>query len=289
MSTDPMPFSRRTWMTLEPIHGMVYFTPHGPPTYDALGLKGRQHYFAPRGAALGAASPEVTISTFYNFSPAVVRAAIPSAWDVATPGAVLDARYRVVDASLREAGGALIGSDDVKNAAELAKRAALVACESLEGRPLFAAHANLPWPDDDHLVLWHAQTLLREFRGDGHIALLVSQGLSGIEALITHAATGLVPAAILQSMRGWTDEEWSVGIRGLRERGLIRADSIAFTEAGAAQRGHIEERTDALSAAPYEAIGEDGCKALRGGARALSQAVINTGWMPVRRTLPDEA
>jgi len=32
--------------------------------------------------------------------------------------------------------------------------------------------------------------LLREYRGDGHIAALVAHGLSGIEALITHIATG---------------------------------------------------------------------------------------------------
>lgn len=275
-------------MTLEPIHGMVYFTPHGPLIYDALGLKGRQHYFAPRVAALGAASAEVTISTFYNFSPTLVRAAIPSAWDIAIPATVLDARLRVVDTSLREAGGALIGSAEVKTAAQLAKRAALVAGESLEGRPLFAAHAQLPWPDDDHLVLWHAQTLLREFRGDGHIALLVSEGLSGIEALITHAATGLVPAAVLQSMRGWTDDEWNAGIDGLRTRGLLNEDALTFTAAGEAQRAHIEARTDSLSAAPYEAIGEEGCKALRSVARGLSQAVVDTGWVPIRRTLPAE-
>ena len=275
-------------MTLEPIHGMVYFTPHGPAEYSALGLSGRQHYFAPRVAAMGPASPETTIATFYNFSPVLVRAAIPSAWDVATPEQILDARYRVVDASLREAAGALLGSESIKAAAAIAKRAALQACESLEGRPLFAAHANLSWPDDDHMVLWHAQTLLREYRGDGHIALLVAEGLDGIEALITHAATGLVPAAVLQSMRGWTDEEWHAGVERLRSRGLIASDSMSFTDAGAAQRAHIESRTDSLSSAPYEAIGEDTCRDLRAAARPLAQAVLETGWVPIRRSLPDE-
>ncbi len=163
MSSEPTPVQRRTWMTLEPIHGMVYFTPHGAPIYDALGLTARQHYFAPRMAAAGAASAELTIATFYNFSPRLVRGAVPSAWSVASPAAILDARYRVVDASLREVASALLGSPEVARAATLAKRAALTACESLDGRPLFAAHASLPWPDENHLVLWHTQTLLREF------------------------------------------------------------------------------------------------------------------------------
>jgi hypothetical protein len=285
-----MPVQRRTWMTLEPIHGMVYFTPHGGPIYDALGLTARQHYFAPRMAAAGAASAELTIATFYNFSPALVRAAVPSAWSVASPNAILDARYRVVDASLREAGGALLGTAEIARAAALAKRAALVACESLDGRPLFAAHAALPWPEEDHLVLWHAQTLLREFRGDGHIALLVSEGLSGLEALLSHAATGAVPGEVLKSMRGWTDDEWNAGIESMRAKGLLvrsATDAIAFTPLGVEQRDRIEARTDVLAAAPYLVLGDDECAELRASARPLAQAILASGWLPIRRPLPE--
>jgi hypothetical protein len=288
MSSELMTVERRTWMTLEPIHGMVYFTPHGPAIYDALGLKARQHYFAPRMAAAGAASAELTIATFYNFSPALVRGAVPSAWSVASPAAILDARYRVVDASLREAGSALLGTPEVTRAAALAKRAALVACELLDGRPLFAAHASLPWPDEDHLVLWHAQTLLREFRGDGHIALLVGEGLNGLEALLSHAATGVVPGEVLKSMRGWTDDEWNAGIESMRAKGLLVSDAIAFTPLGVEQRDRIEARTDVLAAAPYEALGDDGCAELRAVARPLAQAILAAGWLPIRRPLPED-
>jgi hypothetical protein len=288
MTTDPMPYSRRTWMTLEPIHGMVYFTPHGSKVYDAMGLTARQHYFAPRMAAAGAASAELTIATFYNFSPVLVRGAVPSAWSVASPAAIVDARYRVVDASLREAGGAMIGSAEIAKAAALAKRAALVACESLVGRPLFAAHAALPWPDEDHLVLWHAQTLLREYRGDGHIALLVTEGLNGMEALLSHAGTGAVPAAILQSMRGWTDDEWNRGIESMRAKGLLASDSITLTPLGMEQRTRIEAQTDRLAEAPYLALGEENCATLRAAARPLSQAIVDLGWSPVRKPPPEQ-
>ena len=41
------------------------------------------------------------------------------------------------------------------------------------------------------------------------VALLVTHGLSGIEALITHAAAGDVPVGILRATRGWPDEAWN--------------------------------------------------------------------------------
>ena len=82
----------------------------------------------------------------------------------------------------------------MRRAAELARAAAEEASRRIEGRPLAAAHADVAWPAEPHLVLWHAQSILREYRGDGHIALLVVHGLSGVEALVTHAAAGDVPA-----------------------------------------------------------------------------------------------
>ena len=83
----------------------------------------------------------------------------------------------------------------------LARRAAEAACEHPQGRPLFAAHAALPWPDEPLLQLWHAQTLLREFRGDGHVACLLSEGVGPLDALVLHAATGEVPVDFLKASR----------------------------------------------------------------------------------------
>ena len=147
----------------------------------------------------------------------------------------------------------------------------------MEGRPLAAAHADVPWPDEPHLVLWHAQSILREYRGDGHIALLVMHGLSGIEALVTHAAAGDVPARLLRSTRGWPRDAWDAAVEALRERGwLAQGDELRFTEWGAAQRQAIEDGTDALAAAPYDALGDDACTELRAlvrpGARSSPTA-----------------
>lgn len=284
---DPMT-ARRTWMTLEPIHGMVYFSPHGAPTYESAGLVGRSTYFASRAAALGPVGPELITSTFYNFAPTLVREAMAGVWDRIPPATVITARLAVVDASLRDAAPALVASDEVRAAVELARRAALAACERVEGKPLFAAHTTLAWPTEPHLALWHAQTLLREYRGDIHIALLVSEGLNGLEALVTHAATGAVPADMLRTLRGWTDDEWNAAVEALRVRGILSADALTLSTTGEALRQSLEDRTDALSADAWAVLGDDGCKALRFAARPLSAAVIDAGWSPLRKLPPAE-
>ena len=129
--------------------------------------------------------------------------------------------------------------------------------------------------DDPVLVLWHAQSLLREFRGDGHIAALVTEGISGIEALVLHGGTGEVPRRTLQSTRGWTDDEWNAAALGLRSRGWLEEDG-SLTDAGRAHRQGVEDRTDALARPAYEALGEDGCARLRTLVRPFAKAVVES-------------
>jgi hypothetical protein len=229
-------------------------------------------YFASRSAPMGAVSAEVVIATFFNFNPDLVRSVIPSAWHEATPENVLAARLRVADVGLRRMLGDGVESPELAEAAVLARRAAEVACEHPEGRALFGGHASLPWPDAPHLVLWHAQTLLREFRGDAHVAALMLYGLNGLDALISHAASGDVAADVLRTSRAYSEEEWAAGVERLAARGIVDADG-AFTERGRQQRQAIEQRTDDSSVAPYEVLGEDGCERLRALARPFSRTV----------------
>jgi hypothetical protein len=268
--------ARVTFRALEPIHGMIYFSPHGPRAYAELGFKDRRMmYFASRSAALGAVPAEVTIATFFNFNPAVVRAALPAAWDIAMPAQVLTARLTAVDRSLRQAWGDDVASPQVREAAAMARRAAERACDRPQGRPLFAGHAALPWPDAPHLVLWHAQTLLREYRGDGHVSLLFTEGLDALGALITHSATGYLPADALRISRSWSEEEWAAGADRLRTQGwLTNGPDLALSEEGQRRRKAIEDRTDQLAVYPYEAIGEDGCARLRDLAAPLRTRVV---------------
>ena len=283
--------ARKTWRSMEAVHGMIYFTPDAPPAYAAVGVtKNRMGYFASRVAAMGAVPPEVVIATFYNFQPGLVRASMRDAWTVTTPEAMLAARLNAVNTSLTRAFGAeVLNSAELAEAAGLTRRAAMVACERPEGRPLFAAHASLAWPDEPHLELWHAQTLLREFRGDGHIAALTIEGLTGLDALITHAASGDVPAAALKATRSWSDAEWDAGVVALAERGIVNADG-SFTDVGRAQRQSIEERTNHLALAPYLELGDDAALTLRGTGKKLTELVMAAGLLtfdPSRLVDPD--
>jgi len=278
VSTDEAALlARKTWRTVEPLHGMIYFVPEAAEAYAALGITGTNGYFASRAAPMGAVSAEVVISTFYNFKPDLVHAAIPGAWDLAAPEELVRARLRAVDRAYRRLlGDDVVDSEEMARAAELARTLAEDASTRLEGRALCAAHARLSWPEKPHLALWHAQSVLREFRGDGHIALLVTHDLSGIEALITHGAGGDVPLGLLRSTRGWTDREWAAAVARLRQRGWLAAgsgDETTFTEWGAAQRQEIEAETDRLAAAPYAHLGDQACAELRSLTRPWSRVV----------------
>jgi hypothetical protein len=275
--------ARKTWRTVEPLHGMIYFAPESSESYARLGLKPEAGYFASRSAAMGAVGADTVIATFYNFNPALVRAAIPAAWTAASPAAVLEARLSAADAALRRMLGDAIESVEMERAASLARRAAERAASRYEGRPLFAAHAGLPWPELPHLVLWHAQTLLREFRGDGHITALVDHDLDPVEALVMHLASGEVPGTFLRDTRGWPDAVWEAGVRRLHQRDLVVEDgssaddgsSLALSEAGAVLRKEIEDTTDRLAIVPYGALGEEECAELRTLTRPFSRAVVD--------------
>lgn len=265
--------ARKTWRTLEPLHAMIYFVPEGPAAYEPLGITGTAGYFASRSAPMGAVSADVVIATFFNFSPDLVRRSVAGAWKLTTPEAMIDARLGGVDRSMRRLlGDEVISSAEMILAAELARSAAEEASTRVEGRPLAAGHAAQDWPDEPHLVLWHAQSILREYRGDGHVALLVALGLSGIEALVSHGAAGDAPPHLLRSTRGWTTEQWSAAVDSMHSRGWTTdADQLGLTEWGRARRQELEDNTDALAAAPYAKLGDERCEELRSLVRPWSR------------------
>ncbi|MHB1923936.1 MAG: SCO6745 family protein [Acidimicrobiales bacterium] len=279
--------ARKTWRTVEPLHGMIYFVPEAAEEYAAAGLEPNMGYFASRSAAMGPVGAGVVVATFFNFDPRLVEAALPAAWERATPAAVLAARLRAADRALRRLLGAAAGSAEMEEAAALARTAAWVAAERPQGRALFAAHAGLEWPEAPHLVLWHAQTLLREYRGDAHVALLTAAGLSPVEALVIHAASGEVPAAALRATRAWSDVDWEAGVESVRSRGWLEpGPDLGLSEAGRAHRRDIEDRTDPLSLAPAAARGEQSCERLRQLTRPMSRAVVDSGALATMSTRP---
>jgi helix-turn-helix protein len=258
---------------LEPLHSQIYFVPEVGEELAPLGItKPRAQYFAQRAAPMGAVGPGVVAATFFNFNAGLVARSVPGVWASAAPADVVNARLRAADSSLRRLLGEQVSSAAVTESAELARKA----CEGATGedRPLYAAHADLPWPDEPHLMLWHAVTLLREHRGDAHLHALLSAGLSGIEALITHVATGTgFTVGFAQQSRGWSPEQWSEASAGLAERGLLDGDG-ALTEDGAALRREIEEHTTRMSLGPWRHLGAEGMARLAEVSRPLSKAVL---------------
>lgn len=269
----------QVYRALEPLHVLVYFAPEAGERLTGAGLRpGRMGYFASRSAPMGAVGPGTVAATFYNFNPEVIARHIPRAWTLATPQQVLDARLQAADEALRRLLGDAVDSADVAEAAELA-REATQGCAP-EGRPLYAGHADLPWPTDPHLVLWHAATLLREHRGDGHIAALVQHGLGGLAALVTHTAAGrgfTEPAAKLT--RGWSDEQWAAAVEELQEQGLLAADG-KLTPSCVELRTSLEAATDQAATAPYRRLGEEKSQRLRALGKTLSRTVIAAGAFP---------
>ena len=276
--TDVTPaLAREAWRLAEPPHAMIYFAPEVRERFAALGVPRVADYFASRAAALGAVGPGPVVATFYNFHPGLVARALPAAWEIVTPAAALAARLDAADAALVRGLGDVVTSPEVAEAAELARRAAESAGAYAAGRPLFAAHAGLAWPDAPHLVLWHAQTLLREFRGDAHVAALLVAGVSGLESIVLHAASGKADATFLRSSRGYTRQEWAAEQDSLRQRGLLAGDELS--DAGRALREGIEADTDRLAAPAYQVLGAEGTARLAELARPLSRTLVKAGFL----------
>ncbi|MFC4951218.1 SCO6745 family protein [Pseudonocardia sp. GCM10023141] len=264
--------ARRMWRAVEPVHAVTYFAPEPKAACEELGTKGYwMSYFAQRAAPLGAAPPELITALFYNFSLGLVARAVPDVWALAGPEQYLEVRLRAMDAALhRLAGAELLTSAGVAEAAEIAREAATAAPTS--GRALGAANAALDWPEAPHLQLWHAQTILRELRGDGHVAALLLAGLDPVETLVVFAADNGMDGTWLRERRGWSEPEWEAAVSRLTERGLV--EDRQLTAAGVALRAEVEAHTDALADAPWLAIGADRAERLVELVAPLVRAII---------------
>ncbi|HME47611.1 SCO6745 family protein [Mycobacterium sp.] len=269
--------ARRFFDRFEPLHAVTYFAPEARAALDALGYRGFwMGYFAARSAPLGIVPTEVVTAIFYNFAPDRVAKALPAAWEVAGPEAALAARAASAVAALRRC-GVNDDQDDVLVAAELAAKAARHA--PIDGRPLFAANAALPWPDEPVAVLWHAATLLREHRGDGHVAVLTANAVSGREANVLHAAAGRVERDYIARTRHYDEASWNTHRQRLVDRGLLDADG-QLTAAGRECKDHIENTTDALALSALTALQDGEVEALFLALTPLTRLVIAAGDIP---------
>jgi hypothetical protein len=272
MDEQLRPLSRKAWWDLEALHIVGYFAPQPRQRYVDLGLDPQLSYFASRAAAFGQAGPGLTLATFYVFAPRLVEAALPSAWDVASPAQLVEARRAGVRDALRD----VLGEPDVEEALGLAREV----CAHLapQGRPLYAAHAELSWPDDTLLGLWHAATLIREHRGDGHVSVLLARGIDPVEATVLGGLWSGT-TSFLRKTRGWSNEELASATERLRDRGWLDADG-GLSDDGKIERHQVERDTDRLALEGWAHVGVDATARLHDLLAPLREQVLASDVLP---------
>ncbi len=241
-------------MAINLAHRFVYFVPEAAEEYASLGIEGRGGYFGVRAAPMGPVPEGVVLATFYNFSPAAVTAAaIDKVWATASPADLQAARFRVVDRAMKRAGVAISDADLTEARSILDP---IVAGLDLAGKPLAAANAGVALPADALTALWQQITVVREWRGDVHIALLIANGIGPCDCMVLQAATGRFPLPLAKGSRQWSETEWADAIARLSVRGWADA-SGALTPEGHAAREGLEADTDRLCAPIWECVGAE--------------------------------
>lgn len=269
---------RRLSRTVEAVHTLSYYTPEITRLTED-GFRGWWHaYFAYRAAPMGPVPAPVVTATFYNFAPRMVERAVPGVWEIMAPETVLARRQALVTEAIDRIWSDGRLDDVLDEAADLAEAA--VSDLEVEARPLAAAHAALDRPAGSAaLRLWHACTIWREYRGDGHNLALAANGIDGLESHLLMAAHGRGNQRTITGIRGWTEEEWAEASSRLQDRGILHGDGT-YTDSGRAFRSGIEAATDDLAARPLANLGPDGAGRLQDLLETVTADLLETGAVP---------
>jgi hypothetical protein len=245
--------ARRLFQLVEPVAVVTYLANEPTEAVMALGLPTMwDAYFAGRAAPLGRDVPAAVVhALFYSFADGEVARHIPRVWEMVSPEAASAAREQGSVAALHRILGDLTDSPGVTRAGDLLVKAGTTA--RTEGRALYAAVRTLPIPTEPVARLWHGANLLREHRGDGHVAALVTEGIGGTEAHVLHALSEGMPAERFGRVSHLPDAQLAAVVDGMRARGLIGADGW-LTEAGRQTKERVESRTDELAAPAYDVL-----------------------------------
>ena len=300
MAETSAAIARRAYETLEPYHVLAYFNPGLHDAHTDLGLDAQAFYVGARAAPLGETVSAVVTATFYNFAPTTIE----GAWQAALGAGLAeidDRRYAMLDEQYRT----ILGDAVTDTAPLLPEYRAMTADLPVSGRPLGAAWAATDLPDAPHLELWRHLSVLREWRGDNHIAELVRHGFTGLEAGVFHEAELPDPTVkrralgrkFFQISRGWTDLDWETAVLALADRGLLepQGDPSADPESAIAPiPGGATHRLTAAGFDVYREI-EAGTDAITGAAlgvefadlidrtRPFVKLVIDAGVLPGTR------
>ena len=260
-------------MAINLVHRFVYFVPEAVEEYAALGITGAGGYFASRAAPMGPVPASVVIATFYNFSPLAVTSVMPGVWDAASPESWEAARLRAVGRAMQRV-GADLQPEQISEARALIDP--VVAGLDFAGKPLAAGNASVALPDDAMVALWQQLTVVREWRGDVHVALLVTNEIDPCECLVMSTGTGRFPLKLAQVTRRWDEAQWAAAVQRLAARGWV-ADDGTVTPEGAAARDGIEDDTDRLCASIWGSVGDAGASRFAELIAPINEAMMAAG------------
>lgn len=269
-----MNVARRMWQLFEPVHAVSFSAPASLAVWADAGLRSPwRAYFAGRTAPLGPVEAGPVVAAFFGYSPVMVARVLPEVWTRIPPEKALAVRLDGARAALAP----LVAATDADELAELATLLRSAAERvSVAGRVLGAANAALPWPDDPLGTVWQAATILREHRGDGHVAALVTAGVDGLESLVWRTSRGGPDRAFYQRIRGWTEDEWTAAANRLRARGWLDAED-APTAASLAAADELEATTDRLASPVWDVLGPAAVDRAATLLAPITQAVTTPG------------
>jgi hypothetical protein len=268
------PTARRLRDLIEPIAAAVYFAPEAQSRYEALGLNYFEGYFCSRSAGLGAAPWRAVSAAFAAFKPAIVERAVTGGWQKTSPEDLLQARLDGArDQIVRMAGDQATFPAAADLLLELSDGL------DMSGRMLFAGLAGLPVPGTDDPVgrLWRAADLVREHRGDGHIAAWIGAVDSTEITVLTELWWGIEPGSYVWT-RGWDGDDVAAARARLTDRGLLDAEG-GLTDAGRDLREQIERRTDDAERDVVARLG-DRTDELFGRLAPISRALVGKDGYP---------
>ena len=268
--------ARHLFHLVEPVALVTYMADEPTEAVMALGLPTMwDAYFAGRAAPLGREVPAPVVhALFYNFADGEVARHIPRVWDLVTPEAASTARQQGSVAALRRILGDVTGAADIARAADLVVKAGSSA--RTEGRALYAAVRTLPVPTEPVARLWHGANLLREHRGDGHVAALLTEGIGGTEAHVLHALSEGMPAEKFGRLAHLPKAQLAAVVDGMRARGLIGTDGW-LTAAGQQTKERVESLTDELAAPAYDVLEPDELDQLVEDLEPLAAVLVAAG------------
>ncbi len=269
--------TRRLAKAAEPLHSCAYYADE-VKRFTEFGFSGWWHaYFAYRAAPMGAVSAQEVTVAFYNFAPRMVEKAVPSCWEVMSPRNVRQQQIQIMEEALHR----IFENDVPDRRAAYAAEALRETLKGLEtsGRPLYEAWGTESWPESLLLSLWHAATLLREYRFDGHNDALREADISGLGCHLMMAADGRGTPTVIQSIRGWTPKEWQLEAEKLRSRGWINAEGL-HTELGRSVRRDIELATDRNAGLVVADLGDQRSERVLGALEGIAGFLIKSGTVP---------